>query len=139
MVRSLTLLAFATALALICAAGCGSDETPIDVPPKDQPEAGDGKIYPAPDGVHVGETDACDALLKAQDAKIKALSCSITTRTCPALLRVVFVKPCLEYDDGSVKGCVDLYNMQTTCGGLADAIDACVVTSYPGTTTPGCT
>jgi hypothetical protein len=128
----------ALTILLSFAPGCGSDDSHKSAPPDDETEAGDGKIHPPPNGTHVSETEACEALLTAQEAKIKALTCSITTRTCPALLRAVFITQCMEYDDGSVQGCIAHYKQQVTCDGLSTAIDECLVTPYPGTEPKGC-
>ena len=120
------------------APGCGSEDTHGADPPEETNDAGDPKIYPEPNGQHVGEEAACDALLAGQESRILALGCSITTRTCPSLLRVMFVTACLEYDDGSVQGCIAHYKAQSTCEALSDAIANCVVTAYPGTEPNGC-
>jgi hypothetical protein len=131
-------MSLALALVLACSLSCGSEDRKETVPPDEEEDAGDGKVRPAPNGQHVGEATACDALLGAQDSKIKSLQCSITTRTCPALLRVVFATKCLEYDDGSVQGCIAHYKKETTCDGLENAINECEVTAYPGTEPKGC-
>lgn len=133
----LSIVSVSITLLLLLAPAC-SDEAPAPMLQAGPDDAGDGRIHPPPDGVHVGEAEACDTLLAAQESKVKALLCSITTRTCPALLRVEFKTMCLEYDSGSVQGCVALYKEQTTCDGLEDAIKDCVVTAYPGTEPAGC-
>jgi hypothetical protein len=99
----------------------------------------DGKYHPAGNGQHQSQADACDALSEAQDAKSKALACTTTSRPCPTLILVqVGGTECLEYDQGSVQGCVDYYDKQATCDELAKAVDACVVTSFPGSAPNGC-
>ena len=99
----------------------------------------DGKYRPAGNGQRQDEADACNALSKAQDARNAALACIATLRPCPSLLRVMMSgTECLEYDQGSVQGCIDYYNQQTDCDALAKSIDACVVTSFAGSAPSGC-
>jgi hypothetical protein len=100
---------------------------------------GDCKVHPAGNGQHQSEADACDALADAQNARSKAMECTTTLRPCPTLLQVMAGgTTCLEYDQGSVQGCVDYYNQQTTCEDLAKAIDACVVTAFTDSAPNGC-
>lgn len=100
---------------------------------------GDGKYRPAGNGVHQAEADACDALSKAQDARSQAMACTTTLRPCPTLVLVmVGGTACLEYDQGSVQGCVDYYNEQMSCDALATAIDTCVVTTFADSAPNGC-
>jgi hypothetical protein len=122
-----------TLLALLLTA-CGSESDP---PP---PDPGDGKVRPPASGVHTSETAACDALLNAYDGHRNALGCTVgTTRTCPGFLRAQFAGvTCMEYDQGSVDGCIAYYQDQTTCDALAQAAELCVVTAYPGTEPNGC-
>lgn len=117
---------------------CGGDDG--DPPTNDEPDAGDGKVRPPPSGVHITEAAACDALLAAFDARRQTLGCTvITSRTCPNLVRAqVSGEACLEYDEGSVNGCVAHYNEQSTCEALAAALDDCIATSYPGTQSANC-
>lgn len=116
--------------------GCGSDDDTETTPPP--PDAGDGRYYPPANGVHTTQDAACQALATAQETKRTMLGCVATTRMCPELLTFEFVTPCLEYDQGSVQGCVDHYNKQTTCTDYKAAVKDCVVTAYPGTEPAGC-
>jgi hypothetical protein len=84
------------------------------------------------------EAKACDALVAAQDAKTLGLNCILTTRVCPALLRTMTGASCVEYDEGSVLGCVELYKGASDCEELANIFDTCVVTFYPGTKSAEC-
>jgi hypothetical protein len=101
-------------------------------------DGGDGKLHPPGNGQHVSEATACDALSMAQDARNQALQCAATSRPCPTLLRVVFTTPCMEYDQGSVQGCLDYYDAQPTCDALSAAVVDCVITPFPGTEPNGC-
>src|ERR1700733_7416353 len=77
---------------------------------------GDGKYHPPGNGQHESEKDACAALATAQDARNTALGCTATSRPCPSLIQVmVGGTSCLEYDQGSVQGCIDDYNQQASC------------------------
>lgn len=133
----LSLFALSSLFALVIPA-CGGDDG--DPPSNEQPDAGDGKVRPPPSGVHITEAAACDALLAAFEARRQALGCTvITSRTCPNLVRAqVGGEACLEYDEGSVNGCVAHYNEQTSCEALAEALDNCIATSYPGTQSANC-
>jgi hypothetical protein len=119
---------------LLCCVACGSSSATGST----GAGGGDGKVHPAPNGTHATEQAACAELEAAQTKYTTSLSCLATLRPCPDLLRVMSSATCLEYDEGSVKGCIAYYASQTTCDAVTAAIDACVVTSYPGTTSAGC-
>jgi hypothetical protein len=101
-------------------------------------DSGDGKYHATPDGVHITEKAACDALVKKQETKLLDLHCVGTGQTCPSFLRAEFQTPCMEYDQGSVEGCIAYYDQQYTCDALKNSFDNCVVTPYPGTEPAGC-
>ena len=61
-----------------------------------------------------------------------------TTRTCPEFLRAQFSKQCLQYDQGSVQGCIDYYNDKKSCADLSKGINDCAVTPLAGTEPKGC-
>jgi hypothetical protein len=86
----------------------------------------------------MSEADACNTLSMAQDADNGALMCTATSRPCPTLLRAEFVTSCLQYDQGSVQGCVAYYGMATTCEELAAAIAACAIMPIDGSAPKGC-
>ncbi|APR76214.1 Hypothetical protein A7982_01561 [Minicystis rosea] len=99
----------------------------------------DGKYRPAGNGQRQKEADACDALSKAQETRNQALACTATLRPCPTLILVqVGGTQCLEYDQGSVQGCVDYYNQQGDCAALAKSIDTCIVTTFADSAPNGC-
>ena len=131
-----TFTALATLATLAVLPGCGdSGETGGDA----SAEAGDGKLHPPGNGQMESESAACTALSQAQDSLNAAMACTATTRPCPSLIQVqVGGTACLQYDQGSVQGCVDNYNAQTTCDALAAAVDNCVVTSFAGSAPNGC-
>jgi len=103
------------------------------------PDASDGKFHPMGDGVHMTEANACTALINAQGTARGNLGCAGTSRICPDFLRAQFVTACLEYDQGSVQGCIDYYNKATTCDELNKGIGDCVATAFPNTMSAGCT
>lgn len=100
--------------------------------------SGDGKYHPPPNGTHISEEAACEALTSKQEKRLLELHCVGTGQTCPSFLRSQFQTPCMEYDEGSVQGCLDYYSKQASCQSLKDAIDTCAVTPYPGTEPAGC-
>jgi hypothetical protein len=130
------LLLLCGSLASVSPAACGGDDTGS----APQPDAGDGKIHPEPNGVHVSEDAACQALLNGYEARYAALGCTVgTMRTCPSLVRAqVGGAMCVEYDEGSVQGCVEHYAKQTSCEALALSVDECVITAYLDTAPNGC-
>jgi hypothetical protein len=110
--------------------GSGSSGDPI--------EAGDGKFHPPGNGVAMDEGEACTTLTDAQASRLQFLGCAGTTRTCPEFLRVQFTTECLQYDQGSVAGCVDYYGDQKNCADLVKSIGDCAVTPLAGTAPKGC-
>ncbi len=121
-------------VALACAA-CGSSEAGGG----GTGGVSDGKVHPAGNGQHESQDAACQALSHAQDTRSLALQCVTTTKPCPSLvLTMVGGTECLEYDQGSVQGCIDYYGMAATCDDLAKAFDDCVVTAFPDSAPKGC-
>ena len=96
----------------------------------------DGRVRPEPNGVHITEAEACDALQTAY--KEKAMACAgqnVTVRTCPNFVKALYDPDCVEFDQGSVQGCVEHYQsvqceLRTEDGGVA--------TVYPGSEPAGC-
>lgn len=127
------LLVLVSCLALLA---CSSTDT--DSSAAATGDASDGRYHPDPSGVHVAEEAACEALREAQENKRMSLNCVGTTRTCPSLLRAEFSTECMEYDQGSVDGCIDYYNKSPSCAELSKRVKDCVVTPYPGTEPAGC-
>jgi hypothetical protein len=129
-------LAFVSGALLIAAPQPGC--TPAETMGTGGAEAGDGKYHPEGNGQHISEAAACEALKTEQENKRLATGCPGTTRPCPDLLRAVFSTECMEYDQGSVQGCIDHYNKATTCEGIGKAIDECVVTPFLDSAPAGC-
>jgi len=98
----------------------------------------DGKFHPPGNGTPMSESDACNALSQATSADSLTLMCLSTSPTCPDLLRSEFTTPCLEYDQGTVQGCVAYYAAATTCAGLDAAIAGCAVAPIAGSAPKGC-
>jgi hypothetical protein len=118
------------AAALLFVSGCGSDEMPST------PD--DGKIRPPPSGERTTEAAACSALSDTHSKALLSVGCVGTARACPGLLRTQSGAECLEYDKGSVDGCVAHIKAQTTCSDLGVAVEACVVFAYDGSAPAGC-
>lgn len=97
----------------------------------------DGKVYPEPNGVPISEAEACDLLQGAYSQRVTDLGCGTkTVRTCPSFVRVSYDPDCVQFDQGSVLGCVDHWNSISLCDLLFE--DDCVATVYPGTEPAGC-
>lgn len=135
--RSSLLLGAAIVALILSPAACGGSET-TGASSSGMPEAGDGRYHPPGDGTHETEAEACDALSAAQSSRRLKLGCIGTSANCPDLLRTQFITPCLEYDKGSVQGCITYYNGAPSCADLNKAIDDCAVTPFPDTTSAGC-
>jgi hypothetical protein len=100
--------------------------------------ASDGKYHPAESGTPMQEAEACNTLSTAAGTDQMNLGCVSTSQGCPDLLRVEFMTPCLQYDEGTVQGCVAYYAMATTCGQLTNAIASCVIAPIAGSAPKGC-
>jgi hypothetical protein len=102
--------------------------------------AGDGKFHPPPSGAHTTEKAACDELVKAIDSDRMAIAggCVGTGAVCPQFLRIQSGFTCVEYDEGSVQGCIAYYAMATTCDDLATRASDCVAMAYEATMSMGC-
>lgn len=125
-------LAWFSASAL-AAAACGS-ESPEPSGQGGNQATDDGLYHPPPNGVHKPEDAGCDMLKSASTALRSKLKCVGTSPSCPALVRRAASlqgSACHEYDEGTLKGCVDYYSEQTTCDELKAALDRCAVVAYP--------
>jgi len=118
--------------------GCGSDDTQAATS-SGAGGGGDGKYHPKTNGMHASEDSACQMLTSAYAARFAQLSCGpLTSSGCPYSLRAEFMTACMEYDLGSVQGCVGYYNQQPSCDALKQSLADCVITPYPGTEPKGC-
>jgi hypothetical protein len=133
----LSVTSFAAVLS-VAIAGCDGGSSTTGGTPTTTTDTGDGKYYPPTNGAKISEKAACDALTGKQEDQLLALKCVGTGQTCPSFLRAQFQTPCMEYDEGSVQGCIAYYLEQKSCDALKNAIDSCVVTPYPGTEPAGC-
>ena len=116
-------LALAAWMAAICACSSSGEETCEPPPP-------DGKFHPEPNGQHVAEQVACDALHAAiEDRQMELLATCVTTLpTCPNLLVSAYGAG-KEYDQGTVDACVT-YFAGAACEQIK-APDSCALTFYP--------
>jgi len=95
-----------------------------------EPDGGDGKLHPAPNGVHTAEDAACTALTKALGDKAMSLHCVYTAPVCPQFLRSDYGEG-KEYDQGSIDGCIAFYDAKTSCPDFTSATKGCALTIYP--------
>jgi hypothetical protein len=127
-------LALLAALATACS---GGEETTSGGGTGGSGGVDDGKLHPEPNGVAISEEEACNLLQGTFQQRVTDLGCGSTTvRTCPGFVRVTYDPDCVQYDQGSVQGCVDHWNSITFCEKLVE--DDCVATVYPGTEPAGC-
>jgi len=97
---------------------------------------GDGKVHPAPNGVHLDEAEACDLVQSVIRDKSLKMGCGMTVRACPGFLRVQYSPDCMQYDQGSVLGCVSYFDSIYDCAKLVES--NCVLTTYPQSAPAGC-
>lgn len=102
----------------------------------DEGGGGGGPYAPPGNGVPMNEAEACAALQDAESDKRNALACGpVTLPACPGYLRKAN-EPCLEYDQGTVSGCVAYIASLSSCDALKTY--QCVVKALPGTAPNGC-
>ena len=126
----------ASSLSALLLPACGADSTSGST--GDPPNADDGKFHPPGNGTPVSETAACTMLTDAQSKQFMMLGCASTTRVCPDFLRSQSATECLQYDEGSVNGCLQFYSDAKTCKDLSTAAGKCVVATITGSAPKGC-
>jgi hypothetical protein len=122
---------FLTAGLLLLTACAGDDDDDLNTSSGD-----DGKYHPQQSGEHTSETAACAALQDAVRDKALSLGCTSTVRTCPGFLRVDYSPDCVEFDQGTVQGCIEYFQGIQVCADLVES--NCVLVTYPGTEPAGC-
>jgi len=110
--------------------GCGEDPAPVD--------PGDGTFHPPASGERTTEAIACKMLIDTHGNQMLMQGCVGTSPTCPAYLRSEFGADCLQYDKGSVDGCLAYFKDKTTCDELRPALQTCVITAYTDSAPAGC-
>ncbi len=130
-------VALAFPLFALSFSGCGA-ETGSTGTTGDAPDADDGKFHPPGNGTPVSEATACATLTDAQTAHFMDLKCASTTRICPDFLRAQSAMECLQYDEGSINGCLQYYSAATTCEALSAAAGTCVVATIANSAPKGC-
>ncbi len=137
------LLLASLVMGLATALGCGDDTENADSTAStgSQGQGGedDGKFHPPANGTPLSEADACSALLTALTNKRNALpSCIFTVRTCPSLVQAVGGEPCLQYDEGTIAGCVSYYGDAVDCADLMSRSDDCAFEAIEASAPAGC-
>ncbi|HZO13239.1 MAG TPA: hypothetical protein VFB62_08265 [Polyangiaceae bacterium] len=96
----------------------------------------DTRFHPEANGTHMSETDACNQLRNAYESKKRALCGVATVPTCPGFLRTQYQPECMQYDQGTVSGCVQYYQGIQICEELI--AEDCALVTYPETAPAGC-
>ncbi len=97
-------------LAVAAAASCTTaKDTEATMPSKP------GAVQPQPNGKFVTEDSACSQLTKAEAKARSGLSCDAAKHTCPDYIRPAGGEGCFEYDQGSITGCVSVFESFTSC------------------------
>lgn len=89
----------------------------------------------------MNEEAACEALRSALSSKLQsfqASGCVMTVRTCPSLVQFVGGEPCLQYDQGTVQGCVTYFQESASCEELKTRADDCAFEAIDGSAPAGC-
>jgi hypothetical protein len=119
------------AVALVAAACTSSPDTGSTVP------AEQGATQPEGGGTAMSESDACQAIAKAEDQARNRLSCGATSHaSCPDYIRPNG-EACLEYDQETVEQCAKAIGAYTSCDDFAN--HPCFVTPIAGSAPKGCT
>lgn len=130
--------AFVAPLLVLLTLGCGSDDAEFGGS-GDGGGASDGKYHPMTEsGVRTTEDLACQRLIDSAGDKLLALGCPGTSPICPDFLRSQFSTACLEYDEGTVTGCVDYIKGKKTCDAVRTALTECALTPFAGSEPAGC-
>ena len=135
--RDMKKIAF-VALAFAWLGACGDEDMGSTFQPSTvSASSGAGaKEVPPPNGVKISEKEACELLLEAfSEGRTKACGTS-TLPACPQFLRSQYQPNCMQYDEGSVNGCVSYFKMLKVCDDFV-ATD-CGLTTYPDTAPMGC-
>ncbi len=102
---------------------------------------GDGKFHPPANGTPMSEEAACEALRDALQSELQsfqASGCVMTLRTCPSLVQTIGGEPCLQYDQGTIQGCVTYYQDSASCDELKTRSDSCAFEAIAGSAPGGC-
>jgi hypothetical protein len=103
--------AFWCALGVLAAqTGCGSSSDTKDTVP-----ARPGFQMPEGGSARLGEAEACTELSQALSGSAQRLGCSAAPVSCPSYVRPAGGEGCFEYDDASVKACVNAVKGYTRC------------------------
>ncbi len=128
--------------AVLCGAALASCVVEEIVPGKSSSSAGaggmdDGKVHPPGNSVHISETAACKQLKDVIVKQQTDFGCVGTLQDCPSFLRSQYQPQCMEYDAGSVAGCVDYFAKIKDCEEL-NKTDKCAVIPFAGSEPKGC-
>jgi len=125
-------IALALPFGLLTTSACGDGDTGAG-------GGGDGRYRPAKNGVPVAEAAACAELSTALESARTRLSCTMTSPTCPSLVRTrVGGEACLQYDEGTIDGCAEHYRGSGDCDELKARFDDCVIAAIVGSAPGGC-
>jgi hypothetical protein len=104
---------------------------------KDVVAAQPGLVTPDANGTPISESAACSAVLDGLTAARARLSCASDggPLACPAYIRPPGGTRCLQYDKGTVDGCVAIIASYKSCAELESK--PCIVTAL-AQTEPGC-
>lgn len=121
--------------AFALAVGCTISDDDEDPGPANGGSGGGG-YSPDPNGVAIGEQEACEILRDAFDEHAGRLGCTYTLPDCPSYIRQSGAPVCSEYDEGTVTGCADFYATFTSCSEFQAR--PCEINNIEGSAPAGC-
>jgi hypothetical protein len=98
----------------------------------------DGKFHPTANGSAVDESAGCAEMRDTLSDRGLELGCVTTLPTCPGFVRSVGGADCLQYDAGTVDGCVAYYGEATDCDDLLARADNCAFEPIADSSPAGC-
>jgi hypothetical protein len=100
--------------------------------------ADDGKFHPPADGTPVAEAAGCEDLRGTLTDLGLELGCVTTLPTCPGFVRTVGGADCLQYDAGTIDGCIAYYGEAADCDDLLARAGDCAFEAIADSAPAGC-
>lgn len=100
--------------------------------------ADDGKFHPTSDGSPVDEAPACESMRDQLTTVALDLGCVSTFETCPGFVRSVGGAECLQYDGGTIDGCVAYFGEAADCDDIKARAESCAFEAIADSAPGGC-
>jgi hypothetical protein len=96
----------------------------------------DTRYFPEGNGKPLMEAESCQAIQEALTDAAFRVGCVATVQQCPGMVRSIYGKDCMQYDEATVNACVAFYAKAKTCDEITP--EQCVLTAFPTTAPFGC-